>query len=97
MTEDETYGLREILNSDVYNRYFQMSNGSTQVDASSLNNVPLPSLSVIATIGGLTGEVGTEDNLRKERLIMTTLGISPLIIDRLLDDIRASCQEGAIL
>jgi adenine-specific DNA-methyltransferase len=86
MTEDEAYGLREILNSNLYNRYFQMSNGSTQVDASSINNIPLPSLNVIATIGRLARGVGTNENLAGERLVMTTLGISPVVIDRLLEN-----------
>jgi len=85
MTEDEAYGLREILNSTLYNRYFQMSNGSTQVDASAINNIPLPSLDVIATIGRLARGVGAEENLVGERLAMTTLGISPEVLDRLLD------------
>jgi len=90
MTEDEAYGLREILNCNLYNRYFQMSNGSTQVDASSLNNIPLPSLNVIAKIGGLARGVGTNESLAGERLVMTTLGISPVVIDRLLDETYTS-------
>ena len=88
MTEDEAYGLTEILNSNLYNCYFQMSNGSTQVDASSLNNIPMPSLDVIAKIGGLARGVGANKSLAEERLVMTTLGISPVVIDRLLNRLR---------
>ena len=85
MTEDEAYGLRQLLNSYLYNRYFQMSNGSTQVDALAINNIPLPSLDVIATIGRLARGEGMEDDLAREHLVITTLGISPGVFDRLLD------------
>jgi len=90
MTEDEAYGLRELLNSNIYNRYFQMSNGSTQVDASTINNIPLPSLNVIAAIGRLAREVSREDDLAREHLVMTTLGISPKVLDQLLDEACSS-------
>jgi len=90
LTEDEAYGLRQLLNSNLYNRYFQMSNGSTQVDALAINNIPLPSLDVIATIGRLARGVGMEENLVGERLAMTTLGISPEVLDRLLDEACSS-------
>jgi adenine-specific DNA-methyltransferase len=86
LTEDEAYGLRQLLNSNLYNRYFQMSNGSTQVDALAINSIPLPSLDVIATIGRLARRVGIEENLEGERLAMTTLGISTEVLDRLLDE-----------
>ena len=87
MTEDEAYGLTEILNSRLYNRYFQVSNGSTQVDASAINSIPLPSLDVIATIGRLAKKAQTEGHLVRQRLVMTTLGITPVISDRLLDGV----------
>jgi adenine-specific DNA-methyltransferase len=85
MTEDEAYGLRKLLNSNVYNRYLAMSNGSTQVDASAINNIPLPSLDVIATIGRLTREAGVEEDLAGEHLVMIALGISHEVLDRLID------------
>jgi len=84
MTEEEAYGLRQLLNSNLYNRYFQISNGSTQVDASVINNIPLPSLDVIATIGRLAREVGLEDDLAREHLMMTSLGIPSEVLDQVL-------------
>lgn len=87
MTEDEVYGLTEILNSRLYNRYFQVSNGSTQVDASAINSIPLPSLDVIAMIGRLAKKAKTEEVLVRQHLVMNTLGITPAISDRLLDGV----------
>ena len=60
MTENEAYGLCEILNSRLYNLYFQISNGSTQVDASEINRIPLPSLDLITKIGAFAKRVKSE-------------------------------------
>ncbi|MFB3887807.1 MAG: hypothetical protein ACE144_21515 [Thermodesulfobacteriota bacterium] len=41
---------------------------------------------MITAIGRLAKEVGTEDDLAKEHLVMAALGISPEVSDRLLDE-----------
>jgi len=51
MTEAETVGLSALLNSGLIDRYFRISNGNTQVNATELRALPLPSLSVICEIG----------------------------------------------
>jgi adenine-specific DNA-methyltransferase len=86
LTEDEAYGLAEIFNSKLYNLYFQISNGSTQVNVSELNRIPLPSSDLITKIGQYTRETKTGESTAKQRFIMTALGIAPAIIDRLLGD-----------
>ena len=86
LTEDEAYGLSEILNSKLYNLYFRISNGSTQVNVSELNKIPLPSLDLIARIGQHTREKKMGEGTVKQRLIMTTLGIAPAVIGQLLGD-----------
>ncbi len=51
MTEAEAIGLSALLNSGLIDRYFRISNGNTQVNATELRALPLPSLSVICEIG----------------------------------------------
>ena len=85
LTEDEAYGLAEIFNSRLYNMYFQMSNGSTQVDASELNRIPLPALDLIARIGRYIRHTRKDDSKSRQRFVMTTLGIAPEVINRLIN------------
>jgi len=51
LSEDEAYGIAAILNSDIYDRYFQIINGSTQVNATEIRNFPFPDIDRIRLIG----------------------------------------------
>ncbi|MEQ8678093.1 MAG: N-6 DNA methylase [Aggregatilineales bacterium] len=51
LTTEETIGLSGLLNSGLIDRYFRISNGNTQVNATELRALPIPSLSVITAIG----------------------------------------------
>ncbi len=51
LTTEETIGLSALLNCSVIDRYFRISNGNTQVNATELRALPIPSLVVIADIG----------------------------------------------
>lgn len=51
LTTEETIGLSALLNSGLIDRYFRISNGNTQVNATELRALPIPSLAVIADIG----------------------------------------------
>lgn len=86
LTEDEAYGIAEIFNSKLYNRYFQMTNGSTQVDVSELNRIPLPSLDLIVRIGKYVRETKTGESTAKQHFIMMALGIAPAVTNQLLDN-----------
>ncbi len=48
---DEALGVTALLNSRIYDTYFRVLNGNTQVNATDIRNIPLPSLSVITSIG----------------------------------------------
>src|SRR3989338_2639648 len=48
---EETVGLAALLNSDILDTYFRTSNGNTQVSATELKDMPLPSLKTIIQIG----------------------------------------------
>lgn len=51
LTEHEAIGLAALLNSVLLDGYFRISNGNTQVSATELRTMPLPSLAVIAALG----------------------------------------------
>lgn len=53
-TKEELYGLFAILNSSYIDRYYRILNGSTQVNVSEVNSIPLPSLKEIKNIGLLS-------------------------------------------
>jgi adenine-specific DNA-methyltransferase len=51
MSEEEATSLSALLNSGLIDRYFRISNGNTQVNATELRALPLPPLPVIRAIG----------------------------------------------
>ncbi len=51
LTTIETVGLSGLLNCGLLDRYFRISNGNTQVNATELRAMPLPSWEVICAIG----------------------------------------------
>ncbi len=57
----EAVGLSALLNSGLLDRYFRISNGNTQVNATELRALPLPSPDSIARIGA---QVLQRDRLR---------------------------------
>ena len=62
LKEDETRGLSALLGSALVDRYFRISNGSTQVNATELRSLPLPPADVIREIGKLVPDkAGSED------------------------------------
>lgn len=63
---EDAYGIAMLLNSRTYNTYFQMSNGSTQVNSDEIKNLPLPESNTIRRIGKLAMK-------NKEELIDETI------------------------
>lgn len=51
LTTEEAIGLSGLLNSGLIDRYFRISNGNTQVNATELRALPIPNLSIITAIG----------------------------------------------
>lgn len=46
-----TYGLFVLLNSTLYDRYYRILNGSTQVNSTEVNMMPIPEREVIEAMG----------------------------------------------
>lgn len=80
LTENEVYGIAALLNSRLYNRYFQIINGSTQVNAAEISNIPLPSLEKIRLIGSLVRKKKENDEIRNVEIITRELNIDKKII-----------------
>lgn len=46
-----TYGLYVLLNSSLYDAYYRILNGSTQVNSTEINQIPVPPRDVIEEMG----------------------------------------------
>lgn len=46
-----TYGLYVLLNSTLYDSYYRIMNGSTQVNSTEINQIPIPERSIIEEMG----------------------------------------------
>lgn len=84
-TEYEAYGIAALLNSKLYNRYFQTINGNTQVNATEIMNLPLPSLEIIKRIGELIKKDRENNEIENEAIIANELNINEKITAALVD------------
>ena len=48
---EEAFGLYVLLNSSWYDTYYRVLNGSTQVNSTEVNTMPVPSANVIRQMG----------------------------------------------
>ena len=51
LSETLVYGLYVIFNSSLYDSYYRILNGSTQVNSTEINKMPVPSIKVIDEMG----------------------------------------------
>ena len=51
LSECEVYGLYVLFNSTLYDNYYRILNGSTQVNASEINSMPVPAVDIIKKMG----------------------------------------------
>lgn len=76
ITKAEAIGLSALLNSGLIDRYFRISNGNTQVNATELRALPLPPLSLIREIGET---VMKDDAIDMDEVVVLTLQQNGLI------------------
>ena len=69
MSIEEASGLALLLNSPILDRYFRILNGNTQVSATELRSLPLPSPDNIKRLGSLW----LKKDIRWERTVATEL------------------------
>ena len=87
LTKSEAYGIVTILNSIIYNRYFQIESGTTQVNAKEISNIPLPPIDQIKRLGDSIIELKTDkkiENQRREEIIANVLNIEEEILKGLV-------------
>ncbi len=73
LSEEEAYGLTAILNSKIYDRYFQIINGSTQVNAAEIMSFPIPDIEKVRSIGKLVRQNKDCDNFNLEKIMAELL------------------------
>ena len=63
LSECVVYGLYVLFNSTLYDSYYRILNGSTQVNSTEINSMPVPPLSIIESMGK---ELITKRNMSEE-------------------------------
>ena len=62
-TPELAYGMFVLMNSTIYDTYYRILNGSTQVNSTEINNMPVPDAATITAMGEqLLGRELTEGN-----------------------------------
>ena len=51
LSECDVFGLYVIFNSTLYDQYYRILNGSTQVNSTEINSMPVPSIESIESMG----------------------------------------------
>ena len=51
LSECVVYGLYVLFNSTIYDRYYRILNGSTQVNSTEVNSMPVPPMNIIEKMG----------------------------------------------
>lgn len=65
-SEEVAYGLYALFSSSLYDDYYRILNGSTQVNSTEINHIPVPSKDVIRMMGSEMAQCElTEDNCNK--------------------------------
>ena len=51
MTAEQVYGLYVVFNSTIYDQYYRILNGSTQVNSTEVNAMPMPTMAELEQLG----------------------------------------------
>lgn len=51
LTKEEVFGIYALLNSTIFDMYYRIMNGSTQVNSTEINSIPVPPRNIIKKIG----------------------------------------------
>ena len=82
---DETYGLAALFNSALLDRYFRTISGNTQVNATELRTMPLPTLETIAAIGRKTQALRALGSRAIEQIVLDSVGINGSLGQHLME------------
>lgn len=70
MDIDTTYGVYALLNSTLFDMYYRILNGSTQVNSTEINSIPVPPMNIIDHIGDRLRDSGDLSTRNCDRIIM---------------------------
>lgn len=63
LSREMIYGIYALLNSTLFDQYYRILNGSTQINSTEINSIPVPPREKIQTIGSIlmeSGDLSTE-------------------------------------
>lgn len=86
LSVEETYGISGILNSSIMDIFFRMLNGSTQVNAVDIENLPFPCLENIQLIGKAVIKSIPKIGEELDKIVVDILKINPHILQDLKED-----------
>jgi len=69
MGEELVFGLYTLLNSSIYDMYYRILNGSTQVNATEMNTIPVPSRKQLEVLGQKIIENGDYSTAYCDRIL----------------------------
>jgi adenine-specific DNA-methyltransferase len=88
LSQEEAIGIAAFLNSTLVDRYFRITNGNTQVNATELRKLPLPPLEQLTHIGQRVVNLQIEQDFDAiEGILMEELG-KDLIVGNEEDDLQ---------
>ncbi len=74
LSTEEAVGIAAFLNSSLVDRYFRITNGNTQVNATELRSLPLPPLELLISLGRQVIHLHAEQDIDlTERIVMEVL------------------------
>jgi adenine-specific DNA-methyltransferase len=81
LSQDETFGVAALFNSTLFDRYFRMISGSTQVNATEIRTMSFPDLKTIARIG----RQSKADTSQADAIVASELGVAKPLQNQLLE------------
>ena len=73
LTKFEVFGLYVIFNSTIYDCYYRILNGSTQVNSTEINFMPIPNRNYISKMGYLLQQHGDLSTIECDNILNTIL------------------------
>ncbi|MBI9036511.1 MAG: N-6 DNA methylase [Bacteroidales bacterium] len=82
LSDEEIWGISALFNSKLFDTYFRTFNGNTQVGASELKQIKMPSLEKITLIGGIIKNMVQPSKIEIENIINNILFETPYVKNR---------------
>lgn len=73
LSKYQAIGIASILNSRIYDEYFKIFNGNTQVSASELKKIPFPEIKRIESIGKKVARLSTFNQEKIDSIVLKAL------------------------